>query len=191
MKNKISLLIRLFLVLFFVSVIILPFKNIAQSSNTLFDAFKSNPSFSSFNLQSTDQAPQTQATVQSTQTAPAPAPAPTTTRAPISIPAPKTPQSPPQPVSTSLPPTVSQPSSLPVAANIPNPFLGAKLYVDPNCNAKQWVNANPYPTINCSLVSKIASQPVAQWFGNRNSNIKKDVSAATQNAVNSYSCRFL
>lgn len=158
MKTKITRTTRLFLLFFILLVVFCPFKNTAQGSNSLFDIFGANPSFNAFNLQ-----PVVFPTIQITKPS---------INIPLQTPAPQN-QTTPAP----------QPKAQPLSSN---PFSGAKLYVDPNCNAAKWVayNSKSNPS-SCSVMSKIASQPVAQWFGSWNQNIKNDVSATTQNAVNS------
>jgi endoglucanase len=50
-------------------------------------------------------------------------------------------------------------------------------YVDPTSNPAVWVKKNPRDSRAAAIKKSIASQPMAKWFGNWNSNISKDVSA--------------
>ncbi len=62
-----------------------------------------------------------------------------------------------------------------------NPLAGAKLYVDPNSDAKKqadaWRTSQP---ADAAEIDKIAQQPSTFWFGNWNWNVQGDV----QNAMN-------
>lgn len=58
----------------------------------------------------------------------------------------------------------------------PNPFANAKLFIDPESNAKKeadlWRNIRPQ---DAASFDKIASQPQADWFGDWNQYIQQDV----------------
>ncbi|MDP9377906.1 MAG: glycoside hydrolase family 6 protein [Actinomycetota bacterium] len=59
-----------------------------------------------------------------------------------------------------------------------NPFAGAKLYVDPNSDAKQqadaWRDSRPQ---DAAPMHKIAAQPTADWFGDWSSDVRSAVDA--------------
>jgi endoglucanase len=60
-----------------------------------------------------------------------------------------------------------------------NPFLGRRLYVDPNSAAKRqaetWKRARP---VDAALIAHIADQPVARWLGGWVRDIRREVSQA-------------
>lgn len=60
-----------------------------------------------------------------------------------------------------------------------SPFLSATLYVDPDSSAarqaEEWQASRPE---DAELLSRIATQPTAKWFGDWNDNISEDVDAA-------------
>lgn len=60
-----------------------------------------------------------------------------------------------------------------------NPFLGRRLYVDPNSAAKRqaetWRRARP---VDAELIAHIADQPVARWLGGWVRDIRREVSQA-------------
>ena len=61
----------------------------------------------------------------------------------------------------------------------PNPFKGAKLYVDPNSPAKRqaetWKRSRP---VDAALIARIADQPVARWLGGWVRDIRREVNQA-------------
>lgn len=67
----------------------------------------------------------------------------------------------------------SQLAALPVLANT---FSGAKLYVDPDSNAKrqirEWKSTQPH---DATALKRIAKQPTAKWFGDWNTTIRSDI----------------
>ncbi len=74
----------------------------------------------------------------------------------------------------------TQPAAVPVSGN---PFSGAKLFVDPNSDAKKqadaWRSSQPQ---NASFMDKIANQPTTFWMGNWNSDITGDTRRNVQAA---------
>lgn len=96
--------------------------------------------------------------------------------------------------SSTVPPATSgsTPSTIgPVsmgAARSGDPISGVSLYVDPNSTAavqaQQWAASNP---TNAALMMKIATEPVAKWFGGWNSNIQSDTAAYVNAAASSNS----
>jgi endoglucanase len=65
-----------------------------------------------------------------------------------------------------------------------NPFAGARLFVDPTSNARRtadtWRSTRP---ADAALLDRIAHQPQAEWLGDWNGNISRDVAAHAKNAA--------
>jgi endoglucanase len=83
-----------------------------------------------------------------------------------------------------VPPVVPAPSAPPVTS-VKNVFTGAKLYVNPNSNAKKqanaWRNARPNDAL---LMDKVASGAETEWFGNWNGNVQNDVNNVVTQITN-------
>jgi endoglucanase len=65
-----------------------------------------------------------------------------------------------------------------------NPLAGKRLWVDPDSNARrqagEWRGSRP---ADAAALDKIAAQPQAEWFGDWNSNLQKEVSDRLQKIV--------
>jgi endoglucanase len=72
------------------------------------------------------------------------------------------------------------------AAGSMNPFAGARLWVDPNSLAKRqaetWRRARP---TDAALIDRIASQPMARWFGGWVTNVQREVNQAVSTITGS------
>jgi endoglucanase len=84
-------------------------------------------------------------------------------------------------VAAALAGVAALPGSSPAATASPraaNPFLGARLYVDPYSNAsrqaEQWRQTRP---ADAAIMDKIATQPQASWFGDWGGPVRADVAA--------------
>lgn len=66
----------------------------------------------------------------------------------------------------------------------PNPFVGKPLFVDPNSLAANALKSLSVGSANYSLISTIANQPQAAWFGDWNQNIASDVNGYVSAATN-------
>jgi endoglucanase len=83
--------------------------------------------------------------------------------------------------------TTSQTAMLPEAVSPKPAWTSMLLYTDPANGATQYVNANPL-SVDVSYIARMGQMPVAQWFGDWDSNIENDVNiyvsaAASVNAV--------
>jgi len=60
-----------------------------------------------------------------------------------------------------------------------NPFAGKRLYVDPDSPARRqaetWKRSQP---VDAALIARIANEPVARWFGDWSTNIRREVNQA-------------
>lgn len=89
---------------------------------------------------------------------------------------------PPTPVQEPTPPAPPAEEPDPITDIEPsiNPFKDSEFYVDPYSDAKKWADANLQKrSADAKLMAKIANQPVAKWFGDWNTDIRKDVDEAT------------
>ncbi len=103
---------------------------------------------------------------------------------------------PPTPTVEVVPAPVPEPAPTPVREDPPysppvnqvnsgNPFAGARLYVNPYNEPKQWANANRYTRpYEASLMDKMADQGQVQWFGNWNFNVYHDAKNWIDASVN-------
>jgi endoglucanase len=85
----------------------------------------------------------------------------------------------------SVPDSASEaPKPLPRPPGV-NPLAGKRLWIDPDSNARrqaaEWRGSRP---ADAAALDKIASQPQAEWFGDWNTNLQKDVSDRLQKIVN-------
>lgn len=82
----------------------------------------------------------------------------------------------PPPIVSTPPP--SAPATPAVAAPAANPLAGAKLYVDPDSNARRtadsWRASRP---LDAAQMDKIAARSQADWFGDWNANVQAAVDA--------------
>lgn len=70
------------------------------------------------------------------------------------------------------------------AAELGDPVeLTTGFYVDPHSNPKEWVNANSGDDRAQRIDEAIASQPMARWFGDWNTDIQADVSSYVGDAA--------
>lgn len=67
-----------------------------------------------------------------------------------------------------------------------NPFVGKRLYVDPNSPAKRqaetWKRSRP---VDAALIARIAEQPVARWLGGWVRDIRREVNQAVSTMTGS------
>ena len=65
-----------------------------------------------------------------------------------------------------------------LTGNVPNPFAGAKWFLDPNSNARRQADAwRSSRSADAAQIDKIAGQPQADWFGDWSGDVKSAVSA--------------
>jgi hypothetical protein len=72
-----------------------------------------------------------------------------------------------------------------LTGNVPNPFAGAKWFIDPNSNARKqadaWRVSRP---ADAAQMDKIAGQPQADWFGDWSGDIQSAISARVTQVTN-------
>ena len=70
-----------------------------------------------------------------------------------------------------------------------DPFAGKRLYVDPDSPAQRqaetWKRSQP---ADAALIARIANEPVARWFGDWSTNIRREVNQAVATITGGETC---